>query len=234
MRCRCYEKEVRLLAAFTFLSAIPYLDIETLPSHDEKCAICTELYLEGPCRLRDPLDAPVKLRCGHTFGHHCLVRWMLPENFDNHCAFCRAQVVAESDLESPDPNVVAQSIYFDSFVLDQVQDTSNRKQELLEHFDQYRTGIKDVSCTASEAFNKERVVVIWAEFLDMDSREAEEDTLWELRLRDTWIERDRHNVAEAALRLEQQHHRWSRNRGAIILSVGVAGMVMIASRLGLW
>lgn len=61
-------------AAFIFLNAIPYVDIETLPSSDEICAICTEPYLEGPCRIRDPLDTPVKLRCGHIYGHNCLVR----------------------------------------------------------------------------------------------------------------------------------------------------------------
>ena len=220
-------------AAFIFLNVVPYLDIKTLPSLDDKCAICTEPYLEGPRELRDALDAPVKMRCGHIFGHNCLVRWMLSGNFDNHCPFCRTQIVDESDLEMSDPNVVAPLVYFEEFVLDEIQDTSNRKQELLEHADQYRTAIQDIGCTASKVFNKDRVVMIWEEFLDLVSRKDEEDRLWELRNRDYWLERDRRDVAEAALRLEQQqelHRGWSRNRIAIIVSVA---WIVIASRLGL-
>ena len=242
MRCACYGEVVHPTAAFIFLSGIPHLDIETLPSLDEKCAICTEPYLESSCELRDPLDSPVKIRCGHIFGHNCLVRWMLSDSFDNQCPFCRAKIVDESDpdLRSPDPNVRAQLRCFEKFVIDVVKDMSYCKQDLLEHFDQYRTGTKDFGDTPSEIFNKERVVMIWEEFLDMRSREAEEDRLWklqveeyELRLREYHLEKDRLAAAEAALRLEQQqenHRRWSRNRIAIIVSVAA---IVIFTRLGL-
>ena len=225
--------------AFIFLNSIPYLDIDTLPSLDKKCAICTEPYLEGPCELRDALDAPVKLRCGHIFGHNCLVRWMLSLNFDNHCLFGRAQVVDESDLESPDPNVFAQQIFFRYIVFDKVRNTSNCKQVMLEHVDKYLGALKLFGCTASGVFDKYRVVMIWEEFLDMVNREAEEHRLL-IQSRERWwaeedrrVDEHRRDVAEAARRLEQQQEiqrRWSQGRIAIIVSV--AGIV-IFSRLGL-
>ena len=236
-----HEKVVRPSAAFIFLSAIPYLDVKNVPSLDEKCAICTEPYLEGPCELRDAPDAPVKIRCGHIFGHNCLVRWMLSGNFDNSCPFCRAQVVYESDLESPDPNVVAQLVYFENFlvekiqdtsnriVLNKIQDTSNRKQELLELFDQYRNGIKNIGCATPEVFNKDRVVMIWEEVLDAVSRKDEEARLVQLRLRDYWVERDRHDAAEAATgnppslvsKSNCNHRERCRNRDSLPIGTGI-------------
>ena len=223
-------------AAFIFLNAIPYVDIETLSSLDESCAICTAPYFDGPCQIRDPLDTPVKIRCGHIYGHNCLVRWMLSETFDNQCAFCRAQIVDESDqLKSPDPIVVAQLMYFENIVLDEMEGKNIRKQELLELFDRYRTKIRDVGSTPSEMLNRDRVVMIWEEFVDMVRRKYEEDDE-EFRLREGRLERDHRDVAEAAVRLEQpqeMNHEWSgmRFRNSIMVGVaGVAGLV-IASRL---
>ena len=229
-----HVKEVRASEAFIFLTAIPYLNIETLPSSlDEKCAICTEPYLETSGELRDPLDAPVRIRCGHIFGHNCLVRWMLSDNFDNQCPYCRSQVVDESDLESPDPNVAVQWGCFERFLLRNFHDTSNRRQEWLDRIDQYPYEIMNVGCTASEVSNKDRAMMIWEEVLDRVDREDEEWRLFQLQLHEDQLERDRHAVAEAALRLELQqenNRRWSQHRAAIMVSV--AGIVIFA-QLGL-
>lgn len=243
MCLHCHERVVSLSAAFIFLSAIPYLDVEDLPSLDERCAICTVPYHEGHCQL----DNPVKLRCGHTFGHQCLVRWMLSDNFDNQCAFCRAQIVDEAELQrSRDPHVSTQLAYFEIRVLDEVveiQNPSNRKQQLLEHVDLYLTKINDIGCTHAVAFNKDRVVMIWEEFVEMVREKLEEDArirdaiagdlVRQLDIdRDALLEEDR--LAAVGLEREQEKDRCrSRMKIGIPVIVGVAGVV-IASQLGLW
>lgn len=158
---------------------------------------------------------------------------MLSDNFDNHCAFCRAQIIDQSDLQkSPDPIVVLQLYYFENFVLD-MEGKNNRKQELLELFDRYLTVIKGVGYTPSEMFSEARVVMIWEEFLAMVYEEERQ----RLRLREARRERERRDTAEAALRLERQQEmdrqRSKMLRILIPVMARFAGVV-IASRLGLW
>lgn len=80
------------VATFSFLCKVPILKITPTLEGDE-CAICKDSYRNNGWRLGGTLHRPVKLRCGHVFGFQCLARWMLTANFDDHCPFCRGEVL---------------------------------------------------------------------------------------------------------------------------------------------
>ena len=80
------------LNKFRFLCSISPLKI-TPSLAEEECHICMEPYEENGWELDGTLHTPVALPCSHVMGFQCLARWMLSTNFDNHCSFCRKQII---------------------------------------------------------------------------------------------------------------------------------------------
>lgn len=70
----------------------PRLTIEDISdqNHDHSCSICQAEFQSNYVEAKDnPVvdkgEQPIKLACGHVFGHDCLSKW-LP---NNTCPICR-------------------------------------------------------------------------------------------------------------------------------------------------
>lgn len=87
------------IVTLQFLWNIPSLDI-TPELEKQECCICKEAYQDNKWELGGTVHCPVTLPCGHVLGFQCLARWMLSASFDNHCSFCRAQIVDHSAIRN--------------------------------------------------------------------------------------------------------------------------------------
>ena len=74
----------------------PRLTIEDLSDHtnERACSICTSDYQAKYLKATDGEEAdtgeqPIRLSCGHIFGHDCIDRWRL----HNSCPICRKQLL---------------------------------------------------------------------------------------------------------------------------------------------
>ena len=56
----------------------------------KNCPICQDPYLEG-----EAPELPLKLRCGHIHGSHCLIKWLSPHSTEikNTCPLCREPII---------------------------------------------------------------------------------------------------------------------------------------------
>ena len=95
----------KVASYFKFLATVPYADADD-PAVLHDCPVCKE-----PFKLtqtpEETMNQPVRLSCGHIFGIQCLARWMLSENFDGCCSYCRTTMVRPSQLGVPHPAVTA-------------------------------------------------------------------------------------------------------------------------------
>ncbi|KAL2040374.1 hypothetical protein N7G274_006817 [Stereocaulon virgatum] len=85
--------------AIKFLSSLDFVIIDGMEEDDRQCPICTDDYLGG-----EDSEAPVKLDCGHVFGHICLEKWLCPYDFEpkRTCPMCRAILFDEDRYPSYD------------------------------------------------------------------------------------------------------------------------------------
>ncbi len=76
---------------FEFLVTAPYVTVNNPAVHDD-CPMCKALYEWQPVP-RATMNQPVALSCGHNVGIQCLAEWMLSQNFDGRCFYCRTLIL---------------------------------------------------------------------------------------------------------------------------------------------
>lgn len=99
--CPCGFKLFRRLWTLEkWLQSLERLDTVALKDEDRCCEICREKYIDvvdtdeiSQAQFTRHLDFPVKLACGHIFGHQCLTAWLAPRSSGggggNTCPTCR-------------------------------------------------------------------------------------------------------------------------------------------------
>ena len=83
----------------TFVARLPIVPIESLPTEERECSICTLPY-QSPLGIlqsltRGPSESPLQLSCGHIYGKACLTRWLTDHTT---CPHCRRQLFYRSSV----------------------------------------------------------------------------------------------------------------------------------------
>lgn len=111
------------------------------------------------------MNQPVALSCGHIVGIQCLAEWMLSQNFDGRCFYCRTVIV--DPIRNPDllqaqnPIVTAAFIDLETLCLFDGQISTSKKTAHLNIFEKslksrWGDGVQDL----------DRLVMLWEVVLD--------------------------------------------------------------------
>lgn len=85
------------LEYFGFLRRM-HFKIPDLDAEKTDCPICLEPFSSDPYQPRQPINRPVSLGCGHTFGYSCLATYIFSPSFQNKCPLCLSQMIPDTDM----------------------------------------------------------------------------------------------------------------------------------------
>ncbi|KAF2144771.1 uncharacterized protein K452DRAFT_296166 [Aplosporella prunicola CBS 121167] len=78
------------------------------------CSICLDEFLEHTDSTEPPETTckdPVKLSCGHTFGHDCIQAWFYTQDeYKLNCPYCRVKPRTVCTITSPEINMMEHKV----------------------------------------------------------------------------------------------------------------------------